>query len=154
MSHFQGTDSFAQIQPDGAGKKIATEQFTQGADIVEIQRVASIHEAARNTYGESTLVGIGGTVTPVTYAADSEWRFLGIILTGDTDAIATIKFDGVSKYKVRTSGENPTAKLILPSPDPDAAGTTVTVEVFNNGHGTTSGGSPYLATFTVTLLGI
>ena len=141
----QGTDSFVRIQPDSTGKKVDTVQYTINEETVERQRVEVLHGPALNTYGEDLTVVSGATVTLVSYAAPDDWQFTGIIAGGEADAEFIVKFGATVVYKSRTNLVRRTADFILGNPDPGAGGTTVTVDVKNNGSST--------AIFEATLLG-
>jgi len=141
----QGTDSSVQIQPESTGPKIDTVQYTINAATVERQRVEVLQGPALNTYGENLTVVSTTTVTLVTYAAPADWQFLGIIAGGEGDARFTVKFGVTVAYRSRTNISHRSGNIRLDAPDPAAGGTTVTVEVTNNGEST--------GAFEATLLG-
>ena len=141
----QGTDAFVQIQPDSTGKKIDVVRLTINGEAVERQRVEVLQGPALNTYGESLAVLSTTTVTLVTYAAPADWQFKGIIAGGEGDALFTVKFGVTVAYRSRTNISSRRGDFQLIDPDPAAGGTTVTIEVTNNGLST--------GVFEATLLG-
>ena len=141
----QGTDSFVQIQPDSTGKKVDVVRLTINGEDVERQRVEVLQGPALNTYGEDIAVLSTTTVTLVTYAAPDDWQFKGIIAGGEGDALFTVKFGVTVAYRSRTNISSRRGDFQLIDPDPAAGGTTVTIEVTNNGLST--------GVFEATLLG-
>lgn len=139
------TDSYVQIRPDSTGKKIDTVQLSIGGNTVERERVESVRNVAANTYGADASVAPAATATLVTYAAPANWRFLGILGGGEVDGLFAVKFDGTTKYAIRTNIAQRQACFILPNPDAAGASTTVTVAVTNTGEAT--------GIYEVTLLG-
>lgn len=141
----QGTDSFIRIQPESTGPKVDTLLYTINGQIVERQRVEVLQGPALNTYGEALAVLSTTTVTLVTYAAPADWQFKGIIAGGEGDALFTVKFGVTVVYRSRTNISSRRGDFQLIDPDPAAGGTTVTIEVTNNG--------AFTGVFEATLLG-
>lgn len=129
----QGTDSSIQIQPQSTGPKVDTVLYTINGVLVERQRVEVLQGPALNTYGEDLAVLSTTTVTLVTYAAPDNWQFYGIIASGEGDALFTVKFGVTVVYRSRTNIAHRSGNIKLDVPDPAAGGTTITIEVTNNG---------------------
>ena len=140
-----GTDSRVQIQPDSTGAKIDTVQYTIATHVVERQRVEVLQGPGLNTYGEDLAVLSTATVTLVSYVASADWQFYGIIAGGEADGLFTVKFGVTVAYRQRTNLVRRAGDFHLLAPDPAAGGTTVTIDVTNNGLST--------AVFEATLLG-
>lgn len=106
---------------------------TNDGDISDANPLPVQSGDATNTYGDSSSVPSGNTVTLVSYVASSDWRFYGFVAGGEADGRFFIQFDAAKKYQIRTNITQRQANLILPQPDPDAGGTTVTLQVENIG---------------------
>lgn len=97
-----------------------------------------------HTYGEASC-SPGNVVTIITFEAPANWRFLGFLGGGDTDAEFWVEFDGDAKYRDETTIVKRRCAIELPVSDPDSRSRMIDVKVKNVGDGS--------ALFDATLLG-
>jgi len=93
----------------------------------------AIQRDADNNYGTQTGIAPAASATLVTKVAAAGWRFRGFIVTGDSDADVFVQFDAAVQYRKKLSIVDRAPELLLPEPDADAGGTTVTLKITNTG---------------------
>jgi hypothetical protein len=101
---------------------------------------------ARNTYDDISALAVGATAVVLAYIAEPTFQFRGFLGDGEADGEWAVRFDGVVKYRRRTTIATPSAALLLPNPDLDANGALVEIVVTNRGIGP--------ADYQATLLGL
>lgn len=107
-------------------------QITAGADggyrFSTIDKTGSVA-----TYSEALAVPVGNTVTVISDTALSNKRYSGIYVTGETDAVFTVKLNGNIIMKTRINQISKDKMSEFPNPYNALISNVLTVEVTNNG---------------------
>jgi hypothetical protein len=80
------TDSFIRVPPDSGGKRIASQQKTQGVDVVEFQEVLTSYPA------DATSIGVDVT-TSSTAAIGANVNRRGLMVQNVSDTRIIARFD-------------------------------------------------------------
>lgn len=125
---------------DASGFEVAVSRDGSGQDRQEMLltdtdgNLAAVRRDADNIPGTVTGLSTSATDTVASKTAPAGgWRFLGFVLTGDTDGRVSLTFDDVEQYAAVLSTQDRWPKLILPEPDVVASGIVVALKIKNTG---------------------